>query len=109
MDMMRQDCERYWEKEIWLIPEDTLTKYLANGDRLSIALPSWFEKDSSGEVWQLMEKIRVSPDLRKGISECCEQEGPHDEDETEEILCMVLLAQVANVRRTTAQCFPYFP
>ena len=50
MDMMRQDCERYWEREIWLIPEDTLTKYLANGDRLSIELPSWFEKNSSGKV-----------------------------------------------------------
>ena len=59
MDMVRQDCERYREREIWLIPEDTLTKYRANGDRLSIALPSWFEKDTTGEGWQLLEQYHA--------------------------------------------------
>ena len=56
LERMKQDYDRNLERMIWLIPRDRLERYRAIGDRLTVALPTWF--DSDGEAWELMEQYR---------------------------------------------------
>ena len=54
---MEESYDSYLKYDSWLIPEDQLTWYRANSDRLAVAAPSWFQKDTSGEAWQLMRQF----------------------------------------------------
>ena len=54
---MEESYDSYLKYDSWLIPEDQLTWYRANSDRLAVAAPSWFQKDTSGEAWQLMQQF----------------------------------------------------
>ena len=54
---MEESYDSYLKYDSWLIPEDQLTWYRANSDRMVVAAPSWFQKDTSGEAWQLMQQF----------------------------------------------------
>ena len=40
----------------WLIPPEKLAWYRAHGDRVCVTAPSWFERDTTGEAWQLQHQ-----------------------------------------------------
>ena len=48
--------EDYKQNQAWLISEEKLAWYRANAENLAVATPSWFNKDTTGEAWQLMEQ-----------------------------------------------------
>ncbi len=48
--------EAYERTGKWLISPEKLAWYRAHGDRVCVATPSWFDKDASGEAWQLMDQ-----------------------------------------------------
>ena len=56
LDTVRREYDSFMRLEIWLVPEGRLQRYRALGDRLTVALPTWFEQD--GEAWELMEQYR---------------------------------------------------
>ena len=58
LSYITRDYEDYREKGSWLIPADRLARYRAIGDKLTVSLPTWFQKDTSGEAWELMEQYR---------------------------------------------------
>ena len=51
-----REREDYEANNQWLIPSERLEWYRAHGDRACLKAPSWFEKDTSGEAWQLLEQ-----------------------------------------------------
>ena len=51
-----KDRDDYREKERWLISPERLAWYRANGDRICVTAPSWFDEDTSGEAWQLLKQ-----------------------------------------------------
>ena len=63
--MLEEELEG-WEKEyehykgqgMWMIEAEHLAAYRAFGDRLALAVPSWFDEDGSGEAWDLLEQYR---------------------------------------------------
>ncbi len=52
--VMEQDLEEYERTGKWLIAPEKLEWYRAHGEQVCIQAPSWFEKDTSGEAWQLL-------------------------------------------------------
>ena len=52
----RRDADSYLERYSWLISQERLDWYRANGDRVSVAGPSWFDQDTSGETWELFSQ-----------------------------------------------------
>lgn len=48
--------EEFEQTGKWLISPEKLAWYRAHGDRVCVATPSWFDKDTSGEAWQLMDQ-----------------------------------------------------
>lgn len=53
---LERDREEFEQTGKWLIPPEKLEWYRAHGDRVCVAAPSWFDKDTSGEAWQLMDQ-----------------------------------------------------
>ena len=56
LDEWQAALDDYNERWVWLIPREKLDWYRANGDAVAVQAPSWFEKDASGEAWDLMEQ-----------------------------------------------------
>ena len=53
---LEREREEFEQTGKWLIPPKKLEWYRAHGDRVCVAAPSWFDKDTSGEAWQLMDQ-----------------------------------------------------
>jgi len=51
--------EEYRERGSWLIPEGKLAWYRANGDRVTVSVPSWFDKDNTGEAGDLVRRYEA--------------------------------------------------
>ena len=54
LEGMKREYDASLERTLWVIPEGRLERYRAIGDRLAVALPSWF--DGNGEAWELMKQ-----------------------------------------------------
>jgi len=50
----KEALEQGREQEMWRISPEGLAQYRAMGDKLTVAMPSWF--DRSGEAWELMQQ-----------------------------------------------------
>lgn len=50
------DYEDYMQNQIWLVSAEKLEWYRSIAGDIAVATPSWFNKDTSGEAWQLMEQ-----------------------------------------------------
>ncbi len=55
---MEKEYQNYVDSESWMITEDGLAWYRENADRVAIAVPSWFDQDTSGEAWDLLNQYR---------------------------------------------------
>lgn len=53
---MEKGYQDYVDNWSWMIRADKLAWYRGIADRVTIAVPSWFSQDSSGEAWQLLEQ-----------------------------------------------------
>ena len=53
---LERDLEDYEANNKWLISPGKLAWVRAHGDRACVKAPGWFEKDTSGEAWQLSEQ-----------------------------------------------------
>ena len=56
LDSLTGDYEDYLQNRSWLISAEQLAWYRANAESMVVATPSWFERDSSGEAYQLMQQ-----------------------------------------------------
>lgn len=59
LEGIKREAEEYAQRGCWLISQERLDWYRANADKLNIAAPSWFQKDTSGESWQLLEQYNA--------------------------------------------------
>ncbi len=53
---MEREQEEYERAGKWLISPERLEWYRAHGDRVCVQAPGWFEKDATGEAWQLLSQ-----------------------------------------------------
>ncbi len=53
---LERSSEAYEQTGKWLIAPEKLAWYRAHGERVCVATPSWFDRDTSGEAWQLMDQ-----------------------------------------------------
>lgn len=51
-----ENYERYTAEGIWLIGREWLDWYRSVADRLYVTRPDWFERDTSGEAWDLLNR-----------------------------------------------------
>ena len=58
LEALKREYETYKSADMWIVSEAGLAQYRAIGDRLTVAMPTWFDKDATGEAWQLMEQYR---------------------------------------------------
>ena len=56
LSTLESEMEDYERIGQWLVSPEKLEWYRAQGDRVRVAAPSWFEKDASGEAGQLLEQ-----------------------------------------------------
>ena len=56
LSALESEMEDYERIGQWLVSPEKLEWYRAQGDRVRVAAPSWFEKDASGEAGQLLEQ-----------------------------------------------------
>lgn len=50
------DYAQYRESGVWLITPQRLEWYRSHDNHVIIASPTWFEKDGTGEAWELMKQ-----------------------------------------------------
>jgi len=56
LDNQKQSKARYEVEGAWLVSAETLAKYRANADRLYVIRPTWFDRDGTGEAYDLLSQ-----------------------------------------------------
>ncbi|MBQ9039737.1 MAG: hypothetical protein IJ119_09695 [Clostridia bacterium] len=59
LENQKQNKASYEAEGAWLISADALTKYRANADRMYVERPTWFDKDGTGEAYDLLSQYEA--------------------------------------------------
>ncbi len=56
LENQKQSKASYEAEGAWLVSADALSKYRANADRLYVIRPTWFDRDGTGEAFDLLSQ-----------------------------------------------------
>jgi len=59
LENQKQNKASYEAEGAWLVSADALSKYRANADRIYVERPTWFDKDGTGEAYDLLSQYEA--------------------------------------------------